>query len=280
MKAAAFEYVRAQSVADAVSLLVKLGEGARLIAGGQSLVPALNMRLNAPTHLIDIGRLGELRGIARAGNGIRIGANTSQAELLRSDLISRHAPLIAHAAQYIAHPAIRNRGTIGGNLAHADPASELPACMVALEAAIVAAGPKGERNIPAAQFFTGLYSTALKANEILTAIEIPQRAANEACHFAELSRRCGDFAIVGLACVARISRDRFEDIRPVFFGAGDKPALAEKTRAQILNAARGAPEDFREALGRDLSPHNDLEASAETRLHLAHVLLRRCLKEL
>jgi carbon-monoxide dehydrogenase medium subunit len=278
MKPAAFEYVRAYSIAEAVQLLTNLGEGARLIAGGQSLVPALNLRLNTPTHLIDIGGIAELRGIAATASGMRIGAGTRQADLQRSGLVAQHAPLIAEAVPHIAHAAIRNRGTIGGNLAHADPASELPACMVALDATIIASGPKGERSIAAVEFFTGIHTTALRPDEIMTAIDIPSRPGNEKSHFAELSRRQGDYAMAGLACVARLKGSALQDIRPVFFGVAGQPVLAKEVKAFILGRRflNNVPA-LRDVLAKDLTPHNDLQASAETRLHLAAVLLQRCL---
>jgi carbon-monoxide dehydrogenase medium subunit len=281
MKPAAFEYIRAHSVAEAVQLLVSLGEGARLIAGGQSLIPALNLRLNTPTHLIDIGGIAELRGIAVTGSGMRIGAGTRHVDLQRSGLVAQHAPLIAQAIPHIAHAAIRNRGTIGGNLAHADPASELPACMVALDAKITARGPRGERTIAATEFFTGIHTTALKSDEILTAIDIPSRPGNEKSHFAELSRRQGDYAMVGLAAVARLKANALQDIRPVFFGVAGQPVLAKEAKALILRGrSPNTAAAFGNALAKDFTPPNDLQASAATRLHLAAVLLQRCLADL
>jgi carbon-monoxide dehydrogenase medium subunit len=281
MKPAAFDYVRARSVAEAVKLLASLGEGARLIAGGQSLIPALNLRLNTPTHLIDIGGIAELRGIAVTGSGMRIGAGTRHAELQRSGLIAQHAPLIAQAVLHIAHAAIRNRGTIGGNLAHADPASELPACMVALDATIAVRGPAGERSIPAVEFFTGIHTTALEADEILTAIDVPSRPGNEQSHFAELARRQGDYAMVGLACVARLKGGALQDLRPVFFGVAGQPVLAKEAKALILGRRfSNSVATLRDALAKDFTPQNDLQASAATRLHLAAVLLQRCLASL
>jgi carbon-monoxide dehydrogenase medium subunit len=280
MKAPAFEYIRAESVAEAVQLLADLGEGARLIAGGQSLIPALNLRLSAPTHLIDIGGIAELKGISVTARDIRIGACTRHAELLRSEEIAHGAPLIAQAAANIAHPAIRNRGTIGGSLAHADPASELPACALALDATIIAAGPSGERRIAATEFFKGLYATALGPDEVLTAIDIPARPAAEKSHFAELARRRGDYAMIGLACVARLNGREFQDIRPVFFGVGDRPVMAREARSLILSGSSPAAAALHNVLAKDLAPQDDLQASAGTRLHLAAVLMRRCIASL
>src|ERR1700709_1975684 len=173
MKASAFSYARATSVLDAVELLAAHGDRAKVLSGGQSLMPAMNLRLISPELLIDIGEIAELRGLAVRGGVIRIGALTRHAELARSPEIAAHAPLLSQAIAHVAHPAIRNRGTLGCSLAHADPASELPACMVALDAAIIIRGPAGERRIAALEFFTGIYETALSAQELLVAVELP-----------------------------------------------------------------------------------------------------------
>ena len=173
MKAAAFSYARATSIADALQLLARHGDDAKVLSGGQSLMPALNLRLARPAILVDIGRLSELRGIAVASDKVTIGALTRHVDLLGSQEIAESLPLLREAAAQVAHPAIRNRGTIGGNLAHADPASELPACMLALNATLVIRGLDRERRVAAMDFFRGIYATALAADELLTGIEIP-----------------------------------------------------------------------------------------------------------
>ena len=173
MKASAFSYARATSVVNALELLAAHGEKAKVLSGGQSLMPAMNLRLISPELIVDIGELAELRGIAVKGDVLTIGALTRHVDLLRSPEIAAHAPLLAEAIAHVAHPAIRNRGTIGGSLAHADPASELPACMVALNATIIVRGQTGERRIAAVDFFTGIYETALSAQELLVAVELP-----------------------------------------------------------------------------------------------------------
>ena len=173
MKASAFAYARATSVANALELLTAHGEKARVLSGGQSLLPAMNLRLISPELIIDIGELAELRGVAVKEGVLTIGALTRHVDLLKSPEIAAHAPLLTEAVAHVAHPAIRNRGTIGGNLAHADPASELPACMLTLGATIIARGPGGERRIPASEFFTGIYETALGPQELLVAVELP-----------------------------------------------------------------------------------------------------------
>ena len=173
MKASAFAYARATSVANALELLTAHGERAKVLSGGQSLLPAMNLRLVAPELIVDIGELAELRGIVVKGGVLTIGALTRHADLLKSPEIAAHAPLLTDAVAHVAHPAIRNRGTIGGSLAHADPASELPACMLTLGATIIARGPSGERRIAASEFFAGIYETALTPQELLVAVELP-----------------------------------------------------------------------------------------------------------
>src|SRR6478752_759318 len=189
MKAAAFAYVRATSVDDALGLLAAHGDRAKVLSGGQSLMPAMNLRLISPELVVDIGDLGELRGIAVTGDRIRIGALTRHVDLQRSSEIAKHAPLLAEAIAHVAHPAIRNRGTIGGSLAHADPASELPACMLALDATVVVRGQTGERRIAAVDFFKGIYETALTAQELLIAVELPAAKKNSAHFFFKFARR-------------------------------------------------------------------------------------------
>ena len=282
MKAPAFDYVRVRSLGEAFVLLREHGDQAKIIAGGQSLVPALNLRLLAPSLLIDIGALHELKGISRDGDTLRIGALTRHVDLERSPDIAEHAPLLARAIAHVAHPAIRNRGTIGGNLAHADPASELPACALALGVRIIVAGAQGERRIAAEDFFKGVYETALSPEEILTAIEIPARRAEERFSFLELARRSGDYALVGLAARAAVQGDVMSDLRLAYFAIGSVPKLATKASAHLIGepVTESALAKAEAALADDLQAHADLHASAATRLHLARVLLRRALGEL
>src|ERR1700722_10204389 len=185
MKASAFAYARATSVGNALELLAAHGDKAKVLSGGQSLMPAMNLRLISPEFVVDIGGLDELRGIAVRANALTIGALTRHVDLLRSPEIAAHAPLLAEAVAHVAHPAIRNRGTIGGSLAHADPAAELPACMLAMDATIVVRGPGGERRIAAKNFFTGIYETALTPQELLTSVELPLPPENAAHFFSE-----------------------------------------------------------------------------------------------
>src|SRR5664279_3256201 len=209
MKASAFSYARATSVADALELLVVHGDRAKVLSGGQSLMPAMNLRLISPELIVDIGEIAELRGITVSRDILAIGALTRHADLLKSLKIAAHAPLLTEAIAHVAHPAIRNRGTIGGSLAHADPASELPACMVALSATIIVRSPKGERRIAAGDFFRGIYDTALSPDELLMAVELPVGRTNWAHFFHEFDRGHGDYAIAGLAAQAMMSSNVF-----------------------------------------------------------------------
>src|SRR6202790_4453819 len=226
MKASAFSYVRATSVMNALELLAAHGDKAKVLSGGQSLMPAMNLRLISPEIVVDIGGITELRDIAVRGDFLTIGALTRHVDLLKSPEIAAHAPLLTQAIAHVAHPAIRNKGTIGGSLAHADPASELPACMVPLKATIVVRGQGGERRIAAEDFFTGIYETALSAQELLVAVELPVAEKNSAHFFFEFARRHGDYAIAGLAAQAIVEGDVFTELRPVFFAVGDRPVLA------------------------------------------------------
>jgi carbon-monoxide dehydrogenase medium subunit len=276
MKASAFSYARATSVVNALELLATYGEKAKVLSGGQSLMPAMNLRLISPELIVDIGDLAELRGIAVKDNVLMIGALTRHVDLLRSPEIATHAPLLADAIAHVGHPAIRNRGTVGGSLAHADPASELPACMVALNATIVVRGQTGKRRIAAADFFEGIYETALAAQELLIAVELPVAPENSAHFFFEFARRQGDYAIAGLAAQAIVAAGMFSNLRLAFFAVGDRPVLA-RAGNNLVNVAV-TPAVLLEAstvLGEELKPQDDQQASASMRKHLARVLLAR-----
>jgi carbon-monoxide dehydrogenase medium subunit len=277
MKASAFSYARATSVVNALELLVAHGDKAKVLSGGQSLMPAMNLRLISPGLIVDIGEIAELRGIGVRGDVLSIGALTRHVDLLRSPEIAAHAPLLKEAVAHVAHPAIRNRGTLGGSLAHADPASELPACMVALNATIIVCGQAGERRIGAEDFFTGIYETALSAQELLIAVEFPVAQKNSAHFFREFARRHGDYAIAGLAAQAIVQRDVFTDLRMAFFAVGDRPVLAKAAKRLVNVAVTPAVlSDASTALGDELDPQEDHQASASMRRYLAKVLLARC----
>ena len=265
MKAPRFAYARPASIAEAIALLDKHKDDARVLAGGQSLVPMMNFRVAAPKVLVDINRIAALSGIKVTKTHVRIGALTRHAEIERSTDIAKHLPLVAAAMPQIAHPAIRNRGTFGGSCALADPAAELPACALALGATFVVAGKKGERRIAAGDFFKGLYATALKPGELLVAAEFPLPRPGDTSAFGELARRHGDYAMVGVA-----AHGSGKSVRAVFFGVGDRPvALEAENAGGILSK-----------LDTDLEPRGDLHASAAMKLHLAKVLAGRVLGEL
>jgi len=281
MKASAFSYARATSVANALELLGAHGDRAKVLSGGQSLMPAMNLRLISPELIVDIGELKELRGIAMRGDVLGIGALTRHVELQRSPDIAAHAPLLTEAVAQVAHPAIRNRGTLGGSLAHADPASELPACMIALDATIVVCGPKGERRIAAGDFFKGIYDTALSPDELLIAVELPVARENSAHFFHEFARRHGDYAVAGLAAQAIVDGDVFTDLRLALFAVGDRPVLAKAANRLLKVAVTPAVlSEASAALAGELDPQEDQQASASMRRHLAKVLMRRCVAAL
>jgi carbon-monoxide dehydrogenase medium subunit len=277
MKASAFSYARPTSVANALELLVAHGDKAKVLSGGQSLMPAMNLRLISPELIVDIGEIAELREIAVRGDVLSIGALTRHVDILRSPEIATHAPLLTEAVAHVAHPAIRNRGTIGGSLAHADPASELPACMVALNATIIVRGQTGERRIAAGNFFTGIYETALLPQELLVAVEVPVAQKNSAHFFHEFARRHGDYAIAGLAAQAIVRDGLFTGLRTAFFAVGDRPILAKAAERLVSVAITFVVlSEASAALGEELDPQDDQQASASMRRHLAKRLLVRC----
>ncbi len=283
MKSPPFLYARATTVDDALALLTEHGDGARLLAGGQSLLPVLNLRLAAPVVLVDINGIAELRGISRQGNELRIGALARHAEVLASPEVARSAPLLSLAMPHVAHEAVRNRGTFGGSLALADPASEIPAVCVALGAEFELRSPRGTRRVPAHAFFLGTYVTALAPDEILAAAWLPASGDDEHAAFDEMTRRHGDYAIVGTAAQLRRGTDGVAHaVRIAMFGVGPTPLRAAQA-ARALEGRRlddGAIADACHALREELDPVGDLHTSAETKRHLAGVQLRRTLQRL
>jgi carbon-monoxide dehydrogenase medium subunit len=281
MKPPSFEYLAPASIAEALSLLAEHANEAKLLAGGQSLVPSMNFRLAQPSILIDLNGIDDLFGIREAEDGgLLIGAMTRQRTVERSSLVAERAPLLAEAMPYIAHPQIRNRGTIGGSLAHADPAAELPAIMVALGASIHAQSASGNRTIPSSEFFLGLFTTALEPDEILTEITVPPLPARTGAAFEEFARRHGDYALAGATAVVTLAEDgTISEGKLVFFSLGDGPIEAHSVNA----ALRGAPvneetiQAAAEAADDDIEPTADIHATAAYRHHLAKVLARRTL---
>jgi carbon-monoxide dehydrogenase medium subunit len=277
MKAAAFAYARAKSVDDALQLLAAHGDRAKVLSGGQSLMPAMNLRLISPELIVDIGGISELRGIVVQGDILRIGALTRHVDIQRSPEIAAYAPLLAEAIAHVAHPAIRNRGTLGGSLAHADPAAELPACMLALDATIVVLGTGGEQRIAAVDFSQGIFQTALSVDELLVAVELPIAQKNGLHYFHEFARRHGDYAIAGLAAYAAIEAGVFTKLRPAFFAVGDRPLLAGAADRLInVTVTPKLLSQVSSAVGDELDPEDDQQASANMRRHLAQVLFTRC----
>lgn len=281
MKASAFSYARASSVVDALELLARHGDQAKILSGGQSLMPALNLRLSAPELLVDIGAIDELRGISVANGVLKIGALTRHVDILKSAEIAEHAPLLTDAISHVAHPAIRNKGTFGGSLAHADPASELPACVLALDAVILVRNKDSERRIQAVDFFTGIYETLLAPDELLVAVEIPVAKPNAVHFFHEYARRRGDYAIVGLAASGILDGDVFTSLRLGYFAVGEKPTLAtasEHLTGRPVTASMLA--DAQTALDAELDPQEDQQASAGMRRYLARQSMARCMSAL
>ena len=277
MKPAPFAYARAKSLDHAIELLARPGGEARLLAGGQSLIATLNMRLSAPRLLIDLNGLGELVGIELKSGMVEIGALTRHVEAERSDDIAEHAPLIALAMPHIGHAAIRNRGTLGGSIAFADPAAELPACIVALGGEVEIAGPRGRRTVKADDFFEGLFETALGPGDVLTAIRVPAATLGTRVGFAEFARRHGDYAMVGLAATAQADGKGLGDVRLTYFGVGNIPLRARKAETKLTE---GNIDGAVQALAADLDPSGDVQATGATKKHLAGVLLRRVAKQL
>jgi CO/xanthine dehydrogenase FAD-binding subunit len=282
MKPASFDYHAPATLDEALTLLAEYGPDAKPLAGGQSLIPAMNFRLAMPAVLVDLNRIEALSYINRDHGGLVIGGMTRHRMVERSTLVGELAPLVSAAMPFVAHAAIRSRGTVGGSLAHADPAAELPAVMLALDASITVQGREGSRVVPASDFFTGLFSTALEPGELLVRITIPQPPARSGFGFEEFSRRHGDFALAGVAANVATDADGVcRTARVGLFSLADRPLLSEQaTRAlvgqrptpdAIRAAAEGAARD-------DIDPTSDMHASSRYRRHLAAVLIRRALQ--
>lgn len=281
MKPYEFDYARPSSLDEVVRLLDEHGDEARLLAGGQSLMPSLNMRLSRPSLLVDINRVEGLSGIERVDDCLRIGALTRHAELEASPLVAEQAPLLQMAIAHVAHPAIRNRGTFGGSVAFADPAAELPACVLALDGTIVLRGRNGSRRVPASAFFIDLYETARADDELVEAVEIPIQQSGTQAGFEELARRHGDFALVGLAAVVTLDDGVVSGMRLVYFGVENTPVLssaAQKVVGQPLNAE--TIDRIAAAVAEELDPNSDLQSSPAMKKHLASVLTGRVLRRM
>lgn len=286
MKAAAFNYQKASSVDEVLNLLIKNGDNAKLIAGGQSLLPSLNMRLSNPEILIDLQGVEELKGITEHNGVIRIGAMTTHTEIQDSDIVQKHLPILHQAVPHIAHRAIRNLGTWGGSCVYADPAAEWPACALALDAVMVIAGSNGQRRVAAKDFFLDLYTTALQENELLVATEFTLSKHTSIDYFDELSRRHGDYAVTGIVCHLELDQGKIAKSRVVYFSVASTPVLAEGVQAllqsktlQDLSQATFI-EQAREIAKSEIMTLSDLTNSAQMKKHLVGILLERALQHI
>jgi carbon-monoxide dehydrogenase medium subunit len=275
MKMPPFAYGRADTLAGFFDLWKAAGPDARPLAGGQSLLASLAFRLAEPSALLDMGRIGELTGICESDTHLHIGAMTTHASIGRDPLIAHHAPVMAATVPLIAHPAIRNKGTIGGSLAYADPAAEWPAVMVALGATFVLRTKSAERRVPAARFFKGTFETALRRQELIVSIEVPKAAPGESATIVEIARRSGDYAMAGIVLwQKRDAAGLLREARPVFFALGAAPVLA-KGAAKALTGPRASLQAAQAALDTDLDPAADIHGGPAMKRHLAKVLLAR-----
>lgn len=284
MKSAPFRYIRANAISDVFEAYAQCDGEARIIAGGQSLMPLLNMRLAAPKALIDINGIDALSGVTHSNGSIRIGALTRFSELISSPEIEKHLPLLKLAAPHVAHPAIRNRGTIGGSLCHADPAAEVPACILALNGNMNISGPAGDRVVEAKDFFRGIFETALSSEEIVTSIDLPAIKHGESVAFEEVVRRHGDYATVGLVATGQMRSGSVSALNLVFFSVSDRPVVASRIAlhldAQPIDSLSWDT-DLDAALNEDLSNITaDVHTSIEAKKHLAKEILIRVLKKL
>ena len=281
MRTGAFEFHAAQSVDHAIELLESFGEDGKALAGGQSLLPLMALRFAQPAHLVDLNRVPELVGIRELGDGgLSIGAMTRTADVASDALVSRHAPVLAEAARMVGHAAIRNRGTIGGSVAHADPAAELPAVLVALGATLRIRGRDGQRDVSAENFFQGYYTTVLRESDILTDVVVPPSPQGTGSAFVEESRRVGDFAMAGAAAVATLEAGRCVHARLVLMAVSDRPYRSQDAEAVLVGSSL-TDEDIERAAGiaaAELTPTEDIHASSDYRRALATVVASRALQ--
>lgn len=280
MKAPAFDYLKPRQIAEIFELLQQYGMDARIMAGGQTLMATLNMRLSDPKILIDITGLPGLSSIEVKGDVLHIGALVTHSAIEASSVVAEHAPLLTMAAPHIAHRAIRNSGTWGGSIAYGDPAAEWPCCLMALDGTVVVQGPGGVRRIKATDFFQDLYTTDLKDNEIVIGAEVPLATRADWYAFDELARRHGDYAVAGLAVSARFAGTTAQRVNIGLLGMGVTPLRAPRTEALLAGRTldEATVEIAAASLKAELDPLPDLVNGADTKRHLASVLLRRLLK--
>jgi carbon-monoxide dehydrogenase medium subunit len=280
MKPAPFDYVLATSIEHALELKAEHGDEARFLAGGQSLIPAMNFRLARPAVLIDINRVAELSGVDHSGGDIRLGAMTRYCALERDADFLKACPLFADALPHIAHVAIRNRGTVGGNLSHADPASELPAVAMAMGARMRIRSSRGARELRAADFFVGLLTTDIQVDEMLVEIALPKMPPRSGSCFTELARRRGDFALAGVAAIISLDDDeRCADLRLALCGVGETPVDASEVAASLIGqkCTEAAIEAVAADVQKALQPLGNVHASPQYQRHIAGVLTRRAI---
>ncbi|HXG41939.1 MAG TPA: xanthine dehydrogenase family protein subunit M [Dehalococcoidia bacterium] len=282
MKPAPFEYIRCSSLDEAIRALSDLGEEAKLLAGGQSLVPMLNMRLVRPKALVDINGVQSLSYIREEDGWLAIGSLTRQRDIEKSPLVKAAHPLLHEATLHIGHPQIRNRGTIGGSIAHAFPSAEYPAVVVAVDGRIKVVGPSGERTVPARQFFTGIMSTALDVGEVIAEVQVPRLAQDSGWGFVEFTRRHGDFAIAGAIAIVQQDGPVVRNAEVTVFGVGPVPVVCQAASQALIGEQHGDTAVARaaEAVERDLQEVeviSDVHASADYRRHLARVMVKRAL---
>jgi len=283
MKPSSFDYVAPRSLDEALHSLTSYGGAAKVLAGGQSLVPLMNLRLAAPEVLIDINGLQELGGLRASDGGLSVGALVRQSTLERADLVRQRLPLLAEASALVGHPANRHRGTVGGSLAHADPAAELPAAMLALEATFIARGARGIRSLAAADFFSGYLTTTLEPDELLTEIRVPGVPSSTGSAFLEISRRSGDFAICGAAALVTLNASgRCDRVRVALCGVGNGPVRARRVEEALVGELPAGPslEDAAQRVVQeiDFDPPSDIHGSAAYRRKLAVVMTRRAVE--
>ncbi len=273
----AFEYVRPVSVDEAVAALAAAGEDAKVISGGQSLMPVLRLRLAAPTSLIDVGGIAEMSGVSDGGDHLVIGSNTTHHEVMNNALVKEHASLLAQTAATVADPQIRHRGTLGGSLAHADPAGDLPTAALALDATIVAAGPKGRREIAAKDFFVDYFTSALEPDEIVVAVKVPKMGDGWSTHYEKFNRTAQAWATVGVAAAVKRQNGTITEARVALTNMGPSPIRASSVEAALAGAQASADAIAGAAASAadGTRPTSDLHASAEFREHLARVLTKR-----
>jgi CO/xanthine dehydrogenase FAD-binding subunit len=282
MKPAPFKYYAPSTAAEALSLLAEHGYDAKVLAGGQSLIPTMNFRLAQPAVLVDLNRISELFYINPATDGgVLVGAMTRESQVERSNLVAQRAPLLTETMPFIAHEQIRNRGTFGGCMAHADPAAELPTAAVALQAAMKVRGQAGERWVPADEFFLSLFTTVMMPDELLVEVAVPPMPARTGYAFTEVARRHGDYALVGVAALVTLdAQNRCQNARLVYVSVSDRPENAQNATA-LLKGQPLTPEAIeaaaQTAATQDVEPGTDIHASADYRRHLVNVLTRRAL---